>query len=107
MTEASAELALTVVVCTYQRLPGLRDSLQAVLAQDPVPGGSETLVVVDGSTDGTVEWLAARRAPGLRAIVQENRGLAAARNRGAAGRELRRRRVERSGVGFEERNGPR
>jgi GT2 family glycosyltransferase len=84
MTEAQPALALSVVVCTYQRLAGLRDSLPAVLAQDPVPGGSETIVVVDGSTDGTSEWLAGQRAPGLRAVVQENRGLAAARNRGAS-----------------------
>ena len=83
MTEGS-ELALSVVVCTYQRLRGLRDSLPAVLDQETVPGGSETLVVVDGSTDGTAEWLGTLRYPGLRVIVQENRGLAAARNRGAA-----------------------
>ena len=83
MTEAPA-LALSVVVCTYQRLQGLRDSLPAVLGQDPVPGGSETIVVVDGSTDGTAEWLGTLHHPGLRSIVQENRGLAAARNRGAA-----------------------
>ena len=37
MTEAQPALALSVVVCTYQRLAGLRDSLPAVLAQDPVP----------------------------------------------------------------------
>jgi GT2 family glycosyltransferase len=82
MTEAP-ELALSVVVCTYQRLRGLRHSLPAVLGQEPVPGGSETLVVVDGSTDGTADWLRTLRYPGLRVIVQENRGLAAARNRGA------------------------
>jgi GT2 family glycosyltransferase len=83
MTEGR-ELALSVVVCTYQRLRGLRESLPAVLNQEPVPGGSETLVVVDGSSDGTREWLGTLRHPGLRVIVQENRGLAAARNRGAA-----------------------
>ena len=83
MTEGGP-LALSVVVCTYQRLKGLRESLPAVLGQDRVPGGSETIVVVDGSTDGTAEWLATLRLPGLRTIVQENRGLAAARNRGAA-----------------------
>ncbi len=83
MTEGP-ELALSVVVCTYQRLRGLRASLPAVLDQEPVPGGSETLVVVDGSTDGTAEWLATLQHETLRVIVQENRGLAAARNRGAA-----------------------
>jgi GT2 family glycosyltransferase len=84
-------LALSVVVCTYQRLAGLRDSLATVLEQDPVPGGSETIVVVDGSTDGTAQWLAGRRDPDLRVIVQENRGPAAARNRGV--REARGRAV--------------
>jgi GT2 family glycosyltransferase len=82
MTEAPRTLALSVVVSTYQRLQDLKDSLDSVLAQEPVPGGSETIVVVDGSTDGTATWLAGRRQPGLRAVVQENRGVAAARNRG-------------------------
>src|SRR5438270_4961577 len=48
-------------------------------------GPIEIIVVVDGSTDGTAASLAQLDCPfPLRVIEQENRGLAAARNRGAA-----------------------
>lgn len=83
MSAGAPDLAISVVVCTYQRLVGLRDSLPTVLSQEPVEGGSETIVVVDGSTDGTADWLATLGDPGLRTLCQENRGLAAARNHGA------------------------
>jgi len=73
---------MSVVVPTFNRRGLLERTLPALLQQAEA-GGAEVLVVVDGSRDGTLEML--RRFsghPALRVISQENRGLAAARNRG-------------------------
>ena len=75
---------VSVVVPTYNRCGLLERTLPALLQEAMAAGGVEVLVVVDGSRDGTLEML--RRFSGhplLRVISQENRGLAAARNRGA------------------------
>jgi glycosyltransferase involved in cell wall biosynthesis len=74
----------SVVIPTYNRLEVLSEVLQALeFQQEPPP--FEIVVVDDGSTDGTAEWLRSRtfRVP-LRSIVQENHGPAAARNTGVA-----------------------
>ena len=76
---------LTLVVPTYQRrepLLGLLESLRDQLAGEP---GTDVLVVVDGSTDGTAEAVEALEYPvPLSALRQANAGLAAARNAGLA-----------------------
>ena len=76
---------LTLVVPTYQRrepLLGLLESLRDQLAGEP---GTDVLVVVDGSTDGTAEAVEALDYPvPLSAHRQANAGLAAARNAGLA-----------------------
>ena len=76
----------TVIVTTYNRCRLLRACLDALLAQDSVPGGHDIVVVDDGSRDGTAALL--RTLSGrLHTLRQPNRGWAAARNRGAqAGR---------------------
>jgi glycosyltransferase involved in cell wall biosynthesis len=74
---------ISLVVSTFQRREILSRSLPSVLGQDLETGRFEAIVVVDGSTDGTVEMLSRERDPALRVLTQENRGLAAARNRGA------------------------
>ena len=75
---------LSAVVPTYNRREILERSLPFLLGQTAPRGDYEIVVVVDGSSDGTLEMLRERREePGLRIVVQENRGLAAARNRGA------------------------
>lgn len=75
----------SVVVPTYSRLDDLRRVLAAVEAQH-VPAGArlEVVVVDDGSTDGTWEWLQRRwrRHPDRIALRQANAGPATARNRG-------------------------
>jgi glycosyltransferase involved in cell wall biosynthesis len=75
---------LSVVVPTYNRRGLLAQTLPALLDQAGKTAGTEIVVVVDGSRDGTLEMLRQFGAhPCLRVVSQENRGLAAARNRGA------------------------
>ena len=73
---------VSVVVPTYNRLDALRENLPALLALE---GVDEVVIVVDGSTDGTVEWLAQLSDPRLKTIVQAQQGSPGARNRGIDG----------------------
>jgi GT2 family glycosyltransferase len=79
MAEARPDVACVVV--TYDALPWLEPCLESVR-------GVETVVVDHGSTDGTLELLAAR-FPEVRLVRQDNRGLAAGWNRGIAGTDSR------------------
>ena len=73
---------VSVVIPTYNRLDVLLEVLDALDAQRDAPS-FEVGVVDDGSTDGTADRLALRRAPRpVRLLRQANRGPAAARNRG-------------------------
>jgi glycosyltransferase involved in cell wall biosynthesis/peptidoglycan/xylan/chitin deacetylase (PgdA/CDA1 family) len=74
----------SVVVPTFQRSELVQECVRA-LDRQRFDGTWEILVVVDGSTDGTVEAL--RRLDvsiPLTIVEQPNRGVSAARNRGAA-----------------------
>jgi GT2 family glycosyltransferase len=75
---------VSVVIPTHNRLEVLAEVLQALEFQHEAPS-FEVVVVDDGSTDGTSDWLRARsfNLP-LRVLTQENRGPAAARNTGVA-----------------------
>ena len=75
----------SVVIPTYNRRRMLQDCLQSVLSQQYPAPRYEVIVVDDGSTDGTREFLREQEGRGLlRAIYQpRNRGPAAARNAGA------------------------
>ena len=64
------------VVVTYDALPWLEQCLASV-------AGVETVVVDNGSTDGTVAFVR-ERFPAVRVVEAENRGLAAGWNRGVA-----------------------
>src|SRR6185503_16610450 len=80
---------LSVVIPTHNRLEVLAEVLQALEFQEDAPP-FEVVVVDDGSTDGTGEWLRKHsfRVP-VKVLAQENAGPAAARNTGvvvAAGR---------------------
>ena len=65
---------VSVVVVTYNALPWLERCLESVC-------GVETVVVDNGSSDGTVA-LVRERFPEARVVEQENRGLAAGWNAG-------------------------
>jgi glycosyltransferase involved in cell wall biosynthesis len=76
---------ISIVVPTFNRERILRRTLPPLLDQTDSGAAYEVIVVVDGSTDGTLPMLAGRDwGPRLRFVSQPNRGLASARNRGAA-----------------------
>ena len=72
----------SILTATYNNLTLNKAWLQSILAETDYPN-YEVIVVDNGSTDGTAEWLieAARDEPRLRVICnRENRGFAAANN---------------------------
>jgi glycosyltransferase involved in cell wall biosynthesis len=73
--------SLSVVAPTYQRRGALPRFLRPLLAD---PAVSELVLAVDGSTDGSVEWLReqARADPRIVVLDLPNRGAAAARQAG-------------------------
>ena len=76
-------LDISVVVPTYNRREIVMRSLETLFSQDFPTSRFEIVVVVDGSSDGTVAALQALTpACRFRVIEQENRGPAAARNAG-------------------------
>ncbi|WNC23380.1 glycosyltransferase [Thermosynechococcus sp. PP22] len=78
----------SVVIPTYNRLPILEKCVRAIAHQTWNPDlgieGYEVIIVDDGSTDNTIEWLEAHREafPCVRWFQQEHLGPAAARNLG-------------------------
>jgi glycosyltransferase involved in cell wall biosynthesis len=78
-------LFFSVVIPTYNRLPILEKCLQAIAEQTlSAPHHYEVVVVDDGSTDGTVDWLQAQDLPQVQLFCQDHLGPAAARNLGVA-----------------------
>ena len=77
---------VSVVIPTYNRRPILEKCLLALEQQQPCPliDRYEVVVVDDGSTDGTPDWLRqnATRFPHVRLIEQSHGGPAEGRNRG-------------------------
>ncbi|MBE2221670.1 MAG: glycosyltransferase family 2 protein [Anaerolineae bacterium] len=78
-------LTLTVILPTYNRLSQLKLVLTGLEEQTYPLDKFEVIVVSDGSTDGTYEYLQNLQTPlQLRPIQQQNSGAAAARNTGIA-----------------------
>ena len=77
----------SIVIPTYNRLPILQKCLLALEIQTPdrqIVTDYEIVVVDDGSTDGTIEWLNSSTAqlPHLKFYEQAHKGASAARNLG-------------------------
>lgn len=78
---------MTIIVPTFRRCEAVLRLLRAFAEQleGPQGAGVEILVVVDDSRDGTLEAVQELDYPvALRAIYQENAGIAVTRNRGLA-----------------------
>jgi glycosyltransferase involved in cell wall biosynthesis len=76
---------VTVIIPTYQRRESVRRALEALGRQTIAPSEYEVIVVIDGSSDGTRELLAAWSGPvRVEAVWQPNAGRACARNAGIA-----------------------
>jgi peptidoglycan/xylan/chitin deacetylase (PgdA/CDA1 family)/GT2 family glycosyltransferase len=74
-------MKFSVLIPTFNRRDVLSRTLSALFTQDFPSSEYEVIVVVDGSSDGTVEMLQQLRpSRGFRYIVQANRGLPVARN---------------------------
>ena len=76
---------VSVVIPTFNRRGQLERTLQGLADQVEVDVETEVIVVSDGSTDGTDEWLRSGATPvPVSACFQANSGPAVARNTGAA-----------------------
>ena len=75
-------IKVSVVIPTYNRRESLARTLTTVFAQDFPPKEYEVVITVDGSTDGTAEFLRQLKpGPALRVIEHpRNLGQSAARN---------------------------
>ena len=84
-TAASGRPAVSIVIPTFNRLDLTRDCLDGI-RRTTAPGSVEIIVVDNGSTDGTREYLAAEQSAGrLRCqFSEENIGFGRACNRAAA-----------------------
>jgi len=72
---------VAIVIPVFDMRDYLPEAIESALAQTLPPEAIEIVVVDDGSRDGSGE-VAARYAPRVRVVRQENRGLPAARNAG-------------------------
>lgn len=70
---------ITIGLPVYNAMPWLPEAIDGLLAQ--TCGNFEILAVVDGGTDGSLEYLNSVRDPRLRVLVQPNVGVAATLNR--------------------------
>ena len=72
-------MIISVIIPTFNRKYVLHRAIESVANQTRPP--IEIIVVDDGSTDGTKDWLA-NSFPSVKYIYQENKGVSSARNVG-------------------------
>src|SRR4029077_2467321 len=72
-------LKVTVGIPVYNAMPYLPETLESLQQQSHTD--FEILVINDGSTDGSMEYLQSIRDPRLRILSQDNHGLTATLNR--------------------------
>jgi peptidoglycan/xylan/chitin deacetylase (PgdA/CDA1 family)/glycosyltransferase involved in cell wall biosynthesis len=76
-------MKISVIIPTFNRRAVLEHSLTTIVNQDFPADQYEVVIVVDGSTDGTIDMLRKVRWPcALRVFEQPNRGQSAAQNAG-------------------------
>jgi cellulose synthase/poly-beta-1,6-N-acetylglucosamine synthase-like glycosyltransferase len=81
-TAAPITPGVSVVLAVHNGATRLEGQIERLLALD-YPNIKEVIIVSDGSTDGTAEWLARQRHPRLTTIIlKEHSGKAAAVNAG-------------------------
>jgi glycosyltransferase involved in cell wall biosynthesis len=73
---------VSAVIPLYNKVSHVQRAIDSVLAQ--TCGDWELIVVDDGSTDGSADVVRRNSDGRIRLVVQENGGVSAARNRGAA-----------------------
>ncbi|RYX86183.1 glycosyltransferase [bacterium] len=73
-------MTISVVIPVYNRGEAIASTLDSVLNQ--TWEAFEIIVVDDGSTDGSADWIEANYGDSVRVIRQKNGGVARARNRG-------------------------
>ena len=79
-TEKERQDYLSIIIPAYNSCDKLESLLDNLINQKNQGYAAEIIVINDGSTDGTAEMLATKGS--IRAINQENKGVAAARNVG-------------------------
>lgn len=79
---SNSDCPLSVIIPTFNRLEKLKGALRSLQRQTRPSESFEIIVVDDGSTDETLEWLtkAVEDVPNLRVLTQQHAGPAAARN---------------------------
>lgn len=73
---------VTVIIPTYNAIAYLPSTFDSVIKQ--TFSDFEVIIVDDGSSDATVEWVSQLVDPRVRLISQANQGVAVARNQGIA-----------------------
>src|ERR1700683_3631926 len=69
---------LTITLPVYNGMPFVKDAVESVLRQTYTD--FRFLIIDDGSSDDSAEYLKSLKDPRLRVIVRENRGLGATLN---------------------------